>query len=64
MAQLQPGDILLTPNNHTEFYMGDGKNVRALPGSPATGDQTGLEIAVVDFNTNGWRGWTYVLRLN
>ena len=64
MAQLQPGDILLTPNNHTEFYMGDGKNVRALPGPQATGDQTGLEIAVVDFNTNGWRGWTYVLRLN
>ncbi len=63
MSQLERGDILLTPNNHTEFYMGDGKNVRAWPGPQATGDQTGQEIAVVDFHTNGTHGWTYVLRL-
>ncbi len=60
---LKRGDILLTPNYHTEFYMGDGKNVRAWPGPIAQGDQTGEEISIVDYHTNNGRGWDYVLRL-
>ncbi|MDO4807354.1 MAG: peptidoglycan amidohydrolase family protein [Coriobacteriales bacterium] len=68
MEVLQRGDILLTPNDHTEFYLGDGKNVRAWMSEHGTiwgsaGDQTGHEIEVVDFHTNGKHGWKYVLRL-
>ena len=65
---LKRGDILLTPYDHTEFYLGSGKNVRAwmseynsIDGNP--GDQTGHEIEVVNYHNNSGRGWDYVLRL-
>lgn len=67
-SELQRGDILLTPNYHTEFYMGNGYNVRAYPssflyGAITTGDQDGHEIEVVPYHDNDGRSWTYVLRL-
>ena len=68
LSALQRGDILLTPFNHTEFYLGNGKNVRAWMSENGTaygrtGDQNGHEIEVVNFHGNGSHGWDYVLRL-
>lgn len=57
---LQPGDILLTPNSHTEIYLGNGKMVGARHGNKDNrdGDSSGTEISVTDYD----RHWTGVLR--
>ena len=53
MSNLQRGDILLRDTGiwekqHTEIYLGNGKNVGAHSnrGYPQTGDQTGTEVSV------------------
>lgn len=64
-AGLQRGDILLTPNKHTEIYCGNGKMVGARINEKGkatggkTGDQTGKEIMVHAYNNHPWK---YVLR--
>lgn len=64
-AGLQRGDILLTPNKHTEIYCGNGKmvgariNEKGKPTGGRTGDQTGKEIMVHAYNNHPWK---YVLR--
>ena len=65
-SQLERGDILLNVTQHTEFYLGDGKNVGAMSSeyysvSGYAGDQDGHEIAVVNYHGDGL--WEYVLRL-
>lgn len=66
--QLKRGDILLNPEDHTELYIGDGKNVAAWMSETGgifgqVGDQTGSEILVTDYHDNFGAGWDYVLRL-
>ena len=67
-VNLRRGDILLndssnTSKQHTEFYLGNGKNVGAHQnyGYPAAGDQTGKEISVSGYYNHPWTG---VLREN
>ena len=61
---LKRGDILLNIVNHTEIYIGNGKNVGARSSETGTihgvgGDQTGQEIAVSNYYDYPWN---YVLR--
>ena len=61
---LQRGDILLNVINHTEIYIGGGKNVGARGSETGTihgvgGDQTGQEIRVGNYYDYPWN---YVLR--
>lgn len=61
---LQRGDILLNVVNHTEIYIGGGKNVGARGSETNTihgvgGDQTGREILVGNYYNYPWN---YVLR--
>lgn len=63
-AGLQRGDILLTPNKHTEIYIGNGERVGAHVAETGgktgkQGDQTGNEISVKRYTNLPWR---YVLR--
>lgn len=57
---LQPGDILIADDHHTEMYIGNGKDVRASENEfnstdgGKVGDQTGNEISVVPFNDDAW----------
>lgn len=61
-SKLKRGDILLYHYNgnkgHTEFYLGNNKNVgaRGTYGHPEQGDQTGKEIVVAAYNNDGWQG--------
>ena len=64
---LKRGDVLLTPNRHTEFYSGNNKMVGArinenggIKGGK-DGDQTGKEIAIGQYRNYPW---TYALRAN
>lgn len=61
---LKRGDVLLKPNNHTEIYIGNGKNVGARISELGTiygkkGDQTGKEISTHNYYNYPW---VYVLR--
>ena len=61
---LQRGDVLLNIINHTEIYIGNGKNVGARGSETNTihgagGDQTGQEIRVSNYYDYPWN---YVLR--
>lgn len=61
---LQRGDILLNTINHTEIYIGNGKNVGARGSENNTihgvgGDQTGREIGISNYYNYPWN---YVLR--
>ena len=61
---LKRGDILLNIVNHTEIYIGGGKNVGARSSETNTihgvgGDQTGREIGVSNYYDYPWN---YVLR--
>lgn len=65
LSDLDPGDIMLNVEQHTEMYIGNGKFVGAhssetggIDGKP--GDQTGKEISVVNAYTLSY-GWDYVL---
>lgn len=63
---LEVGDIVLTPGKHVEIYVGDGKLAGARGDANSgkaengkAGDQTGSEIAVINY----WNyPWTVVLR--
>ena len=59
LSDLDPGDIMLNVQNHTEMYVGDGKFVGAhssetggIDGRP--GDQTKREISVVNAYDYPW----------
>lgn len=57
---LQRGDILINRANHTELYIGNGKNVGAhqdKDGRP--GDSSGLEVCTNDYYNFPW---THVMR--
>lgn len=65
LGDLDPGDIMLNVENHTEMYIGSGKFVGAhiaetggVDGKP--GDQTGNEISVCNAYIPSF-GWDYVL---
>lgn len=63
---LELGDVLVTPNKHTEIYVGNGKLAGARgnansgkPENGKAGDQSGSEIAVSAY----WNyPWSFVLR--
>ena len=58
--ELKPGDVLLKENNHTEMYVGNGKNVGAHSNYDGkNGDSSGKEINVQASN----HAWDGVLRL-
>lgn len=67
LDERQRGDVLLNKKHHTAWYMGDNKMVQASINEKGTttggktGDQTGREIAVVDYKTPSY-GWDVVLR--
>lgn len=56
------GDILITPGQHTEFYIGGGQNVGAHSNEfggivgGRSGDQTGNEISVTAYYSLPWAG--------
>lgn len=57
MEDLLPGDVLLSEHDHTEMYIGDGKNVGAhgdLDG--VNGDSSGRELSVSDYPKRQWDG--------
>ncbi len=60
VEDLQPGDVLLNENSHTELYLGDGKMVGARHGDAdgVPGDSSGNEISVTDLA----REWQGILR--
>lgn len=65
LSDLEPGDIMLNVQDHTEMYVGNGKFVGAhssetggTDGRP--GDQTGNEISICDAYILS-SGWDYVL---
>ena len=65
LSDLDPGDIMLNVQNHTEMYIGDGKFVGAHSSEHGTaygspGDQTGNEISIVKAYIPSC-GWDYVL---
>ena len=54
---LQPGDIVLDEDSHTEMYIGNGKLVGAHDNyNGGTGDPSGNEISVKDYSTRHWDG--------
>ena len=59
VTELQPGDVLLNENSHTEMYIGDGKMVGAHGDKDGQGgDSGGREINVTKYHS----GWEWVLR--
>lgn len=65
LSDLDPGDIMLHEQNHTEMYIGGGKFVGAHQSEYGTadgkpGDQTGGEISIVSAYVPSY-GWDYVL---
>lgn len=57
MEDLLPGDVLLSENDHTEMYIGNGQNVGAhgdLDG--VNGDSSGRELSVSDYPKRQWDG--------
>ena len=65
LSDLEPGDIMLNVQDHTEMYVGNGKFVGAhiaetgdVDGAP--GDQTGDEISECNAYVPSF-GWDYVL---
>ena len=57
-SNLQRGDILLNAAHHTEFYLGNNKDVAShgYYGHTETGDQTGREICVSSYYYYPWDG--------
>lgn len=57
---LLPGDILLNHAHHTAMYVGDGKvfnasiNEKGTATGGKTGDQTGREIAIINYYNYPW----------
>ena len=54
---LQPGDIVLDEDAHTEMYVGNGKLLGAHDNfNGSTGDPSGREISVKDYYSHPWDG--------
>ncbi len=54
---LQPGDILLDEDSHTEMYIGNGQNVGAHNNyDGSNGDSSGREISVGNYYSHPWDG--------
>ena len=54
---LQPGDIVLDEDAHTEMYIGDGKLIGAHDNyNGGTGDPSGQEIDIGDYYSHPWDG--------
>lgn len=59
VADLQPGDVLLRENDHTEMYVGNGMNVGAHSNYDGRdGDSSGREVNVQEYHGS----WDGVLR--
>ena len=57
LDDLQPGDVLLTENSHTEMYLGNGKNIGAHGDyDAANGDSSGKEISITNYRSYPWQG--------
>lgn len=57
MEDLLPGDVLLSENDHTEMYIGNGKNVAAHGNKDKKdGDSSGTEINVSNYPKRQWDG--------
>ena len=57
MEDLLPGDVLLSERDHTEMYIGDGKNVGAHGNfDNVNGDSSGKELSVSDYPKRQWDG--------
>lgn len=57
MEDLLPGDVLLSERDHTEMYIGDGKNVGAHGNfDEVNGDSSGKELSVSDYPKRQWDG--------
>lgn len=57
VANLQPGDVLLDEDRHTEMYIGNGMNVGAHSNyDKRDGDSSGKEISVSKYNSGPWDG--------
>ena len=57
MNDLLPGDVLLSERDHTEMYIGDGKNVGAHSDYDGyNGDSSGNEINVSNYPNRSWDG--------
>ena len=57
VSNLQPGDILLDEDEHTEMYAGDGKIVGAHWNyNGTTGDPDNSEINIKDYYSKPWDG--------
>lgn len=57
MEDLLPGDVLLTERQHTEMYIGNGKNVGAHGDMDGVnGDSSGNELSVSDYPKRSWDG--------
>lgn len=57
MEDLLPGDVLLSESDHTEMYIGNGKNVGAHGDMDGVnGDSSGREICVSDYPRRSWDG--------
>lgn len=57
VEDLQPGDVLLKENSHTEMYIGDGMNVGAHGDKDGrNGDSSGNEISVTKYVNFSWDG--------
>lgn len=54
---LQPGDIVLDEDSHTEMYIGDGKLIGAHSNyNGSTGDPSGEEIDIGNYYSHPWDG--------
>lgn len=61
--ELQPGDVLVNEAHHAEIYIGDGKKVGAHDNyDGGSGDSSGNEISVNDYQEYGNGGWDGYLR--
>ena len=63
-SDLIRGDVLLNVDQHTEMYIGDGKNIGAhtnRDGKP--GDSSGTEVYISDYQDFHDGGWDCILRL-
>ena len=56
-SDLQPGDVLLDEDSHTEMYIGNGQNVGAHSNKDGVdGDSSGKEVCVGNYYDHPWDG--------
>ncbi len=57
VSDLQPGDVLLDEDSHTEMYIGNGQNVGAHSNKDGVdGDSSGKEVCVGNYYDHPWDG--------